>query len=161
VVRLTLPAARGLAGGVLGGFLFLLWSGVYAIFARMSFWAPFAPRRLTLLGLPVVAHNLTGSIALGVLAHLATGAVLGALYGAAAGVLLGPREAGTYAFYGLAFGLAIWALGPAAGRTYDPFMAARLAPWAHAVGLALYGAFTGSYVGGGLDEPADRARGRW
>lgn len=152
-------AGSGAVGGLIGGLVMAVWVLLDALFAGVRPWSPFVLEAASLPGVDVTAHGRTGAIVLGLGVHFGALALFGACFGSLAAVYLRGEPATRYAAWGFVFGAVVWLLAEAAEiPAPHPGLAARMAPWAFAVGLVLYGSVAGSYVGGtaGQLQPSRR-----
>lgn len=141
----------GAVGGLVGALVMAVWILIYAVFAGPDAWRPFAVEGVSWFGPGAVAHHPAAAIFLGLIVYLLTLAVLGAIFAALAVVPLAGERPTRYAAWGFVYGAVIWLLlGAGELPAAHPLLSGTVAPWALAIGLALYGSFAGSYVGGSV-----------
>jgi hypothetical protein len=125
-----------------------LWMVTYAVFAGLRAWDPFTLEAAGWLGAGVAARGTAGALFIGILLHFLVLAALGVVFGLGAARFLAGEKPTRHSAWGFVYGAAIWLLARAGALPAPhPTAAGRVAPWAFAVGLLLYGSFAGSYVG--------------
>ncbi len=137
-------AAAG--GGIVGAIAMAMWAMMIALLSGMGIWTPVQLIAATWFGPAAMMHATVGVIMVGLITHMMMGAVLGVIFVMVLGMLrisAGPARLA----WGVLFGLIVWVVNQfVLLPIVDPMMASHMAPWAFAMGHAVFGLVLAAFV---------------
>lgn len=137
---------RGAVAGLVGGIAIAMWSMIVLWLTGAGFWTPLNLIAHTLWrGAPLDGTFSLGALLIGMAVHMMMSIGLGVVLATLASRFTAlSANRGTLALFGMAFGLAVWAVMQfAAWRIVDPAAAPLFTPWVFAVAHLMYGAVAG------------------